>query len=208
MSKNLDSVIVNAYVRAKRLADGAAYSFTALFSRTRTITETGDNINGEIWRIFKVAVDEPAPYDITFCNDGARAAIKTATEALRAAWLQRMVQQIPPPYDDYTPGNTARLAQANQVMFKDALNAEFLNTATAQLLNHFYWLAGRYDIALELVADGDKQTHSKKWKMTVTREMEQQLRQNARRLVAAACNQPTVVVGQFFTAWPTYEPPE
>ncbi len=207
ISKNASSLAIGLRVRAKRVSDGGECTFEALLNRKRSVTMSGDSIDAGIWTVAQLPQDEPTAYDVTFCNDGARSAIKTRAEAIRAGWLQRMSQQIPPPLVGNIPGNVGRVAEANQAIFNNVQNAPFIEDATSQLLEYFFWREGSYAIALEIEVEGQKRIFDQRWQMTITQEMESQLRSNARRMVASACLQPPAVVGEFFTAWPPYEAP-
>jgi hypothetical protein len=205
VSRNIDSLVSEMTVNAKRLGDGAKCTFRALFNRARVLTMAGDNFNVTFWNVLQLPADEPKPYDVTFANEEAREAFKTANETFRSNWLQRVVQQIAPPFDDSIPDNAKRLAAANQMIFKDPKNSQFIDAALSEYLRLFYWVAGTYRITLQIVVDGTKRPFEKTWKITITADMEQKLRENARRMVATVCLQPLVVIGQYYTAWPTYE---
>jgi hypothetical protein len=206
ISRNLEALVTSMHAVVIRNSDGSEYTFKALFNRARTLTVAGDTINVAAWNVLHLPVDEPVAYDAMFCDEVARRAFKAIGEVTRPAWLQRVAKTVPPPYDDSIPDNAKRLATANQVLYKDPQSAAFINGVASQLLAHFYWLAGDYSIRLRVSLDATNDVFEKTWRITITPEMEQNLRENTGRMIATACMQPPVIVGQFFTAWPEYEP--
>ena len=207
VSRNVDSLVSHMAVVARNKVDRRECRFEALFNRMRQITGSGDEFNARFWIVLQLAADSPQAYDITFANDAVREAFKAISEEARAGWFRLVAQQVPPPFDATTPENAQRLATANQAMFTAPINAQFISDAVSRYIDGgFYWIAGDYDITLEISVDGTDRVFSKKWQISITAEMEGNLRQNALRLVASACLQPPVVVGQFYAAWPTYKP--
>jgi hypothetical protein len=156
----------------------------------------------EPWHVFLLSDGEPIAYDIVFCNDGARASMKALAEQVNAEWLKRMVHQVAPPYDD-----APRIAQENIAKFKDPANAQLITECQARAEREFFWRAGTYKISLVFVVDGETREFFRNWKITISPEMERDLKFNAWRLVAGWCLQPAMIVGQYYTAWPPYEEP-
>ena len=206
VSRNADSLVTSIAVRALRLSDGTEYLMEGLFSRSRILSSKGgDTVEMQPRQLIELPVDKPRPYDIIFCNDGDRIFFKELAEELQAAWGLRMTAQIDPPHDLSIPDNAKRIATKNQVIFRDQQNAPFISGMVARMLSRFFWVAGSYEISLEVGVDNSA-IFRKPWRITVSADMEQKLRLNALRLVAAGCSQPPAVVGQVYSAWPAYEP--